>query len=224
MRDRSGPVRSFVVPIQAGVVLAVQKRGYVGYPLTFSIRTQGLEDGAPVVIERRAGGRWARVTGGTVRKNRAGMLGLLPKGNQNLRVTAQIGDQRFVCASRTVRVEKARRWTTARDTGRYSGTPEAAFRITRGGRELRDFRASVVTYCITNTGIGGTTLEGLAPVPRATIAPDGRFYGFSDQKGTVATVQAGSRGGRSPAPSSSRSASASAAERSASDASAQGAE
>ncbi len=80
MRDRSGPVRSFVVPIQAGVVLAVQKRGYVGYPLTFSIRTQGLEDGAPVVIERRAGGRWARVTGGTVRKNRAGMLGLLPKG------------------------------------------------------------------------------------------------------------------------------------------------
>ncbi len=192
----TGPVQSFVVRTQASVSLSVQGRGYVGYPLTFDVRTTGLEDDAPVVVERREATKWIRVTGATVRKNRAGTLGFLPKGTQTVRVTAQIGDQRFVSAPRTVRVATARKWSTVRDAGRYSGSPQASFSIARGGRELRGFRARVVTYCVTNTGTGGTTLTGLASVPRARIAPDGRFYGFSKREGTVATIQGRIRGHR----------------------------
>lgn len=188
-RYETGPVRSFVVRTQASLSLTAQARGYAGYPLTFGVTTQGLEDGAPVVIERRAGAGWVKVIGATVRKNRAGTPGILPTGTHTLRVTAQTGDQLLVSAPRTVKVETARRWTTARDAGRYAGSPEAAFRIATGGRELRDFRARVVTYCVTNVGIGGTTLKAIAPVPRARIAPDGRFYGFYERQGTVVTIQ-----------------------------------
>lgn len=193
----TGPVRSFVVRAQARLSLAVQARGYVGYPLTFSVRTAGLEDDAAVVVERRAGARWVRVTGTTVRENQTQQtLGFLPKGTHSVRVTAQLGDQSFVSGARTVRVDTPRKWTTARDAGRYTGSPEAAFRIARGGRELRDFRARVATYCVSITGIGGTTLKGVAVVKRARIAPDGRFYGFFEKAGTVTTIQGRIRRGR----------------------------
>lgn len=210
----TGPVRSFVVRTQASVGLAVQARGYVGYPLTFSVRTKGLEDGAPVVIERRAGARWVRVTGGTVRKNRAATLGLLPKGTQTVRVTALLGDQRFASSSRTVRVKTARKWTTVRAAGRYSGSPEASFRIAPGGRELRAFRASVVTYCVTNTGIGGTTLKGLAAVPRRGSRRTAASTASPRRSAPWRRFRVASKDGGSPAAWSSRSASASAAERS----------
>lgn len=192
----TGPVRSFVVRTRATLALAVPARGYVGYPLTFSLRTTGLADDAPVVIERRAGARWVKVAAATVRKDGAATLGFLPKGTQAVRATAQAGDQRFTSSSRTVAVQTARRWATVRDVGRYSGSPQASFSVAPRGRELRAFRARLVTYCITNTGIGGTTLTGVALVPKARIAPDGRFYGFSRSNGSIVTIQGRVQGRR----------------------------
>lgn len=185
----TGPVRSFVIRTQARVGLTVQARAYVGYPVPLGVQAKGLEDDAPVVVERRAGSQWRKVIGSTLRKGRAATLGFLPKGTQTLRVRAQIGDQEFVSSSRTVRVVSPRRWATVGAAGGYAGSPEATFRLARGGRELRDFRARVATYCVSATGSGGTILKGLASVPRAKVAPDGRFYGFSSREGTVATIQ-----------------------------------
>jgi hypothetical protein len=78
-----------------------------------------------------------------------------------------------------VKVVAARNWTTTHDNGDYRGKAEGAdlkLKVAARGRQLRDFDTEVTMFCVGPTIPDNHLMIGIAPVKRAKIAPDGRFY------------------------------------------------
>lgn len=177
--SETGPVRSFKLRGDIKLALKVQSRAFTGYPVVGALRLAGLPDDAPVAVQRRVGKVWRTVLRTTASDGSGEAILVLPRGRQRLRVQAQVGNQRATSPVRVVRVERARGWKTSRaDDGAYRGRGEGRgvrFRIAGRGRRLRAFSATVATFCPGPTVEQNRFLVGVAPLPRARIAPDGRF-------------------------------------------------
>jgi hypothetical protein len=168
-------VRSFVVHADLHLGLTVPKTAYGGYPVIASVRAGGVADGGTVTVQRRAGKKWKKVASTTIHHERGRIVLKLPRGRVPLRVTAVGG----VSHARVVKVVAARNWTTTHDVGSYRGKAEGAdltVKVAGGGRQLRDFDTEVTMFCVGPTIPDNHLMIGVAPVKRAKIAPDGRFY------------------------------------------------
>lgn len=183
-------VQSFTIKATVtGFSVSVPAKQYARYPITFSVRAGGVADGTPVVVERRSGSSWVPVRTlnlrpPTMQKGRGAPVGVLPLRTKAVRVSVQQGSDRSASAPAAVRVLAAKKWSTTRDGGRYAGGPRGQnqrLRIAAGGRELLGFSATISTSCVGPSTLPGqpiqtTVLDGVAPVSRAKISPDGRFY------------------------------------------------
>lgn len=197
----TSPVRRFVVRAAFDLRLKVQKRAYTGYPVILGLRAGGVPDDARVVVQRRAGRRWRKIASAGVFSESAEAVVVLPPGLQRLRLRAKVGDETGLSSTRTVRVSRARSWSTTRaDDGRYTGRAEGAeisLSVTQGGRVLRDFRSTVTALCIGPTVEQNRIAVLVAPVRKARIAPDGRFFAVARAgKATDVTLRGQLRRGR----------------------------
>jgi hypothetical protein len=168
-------VRSFVVHADLHLALTVPRTAYGGYPVVASVRAGGVPDGGKVTVQRRAGKQWKQVASTTVARERGQVVFKLPRGLVRLRLKAVGGTS----PARVVKVVAARNWTTTHDAGRYRGKAEGAdlkLKVAGGGRQIRDFNTEVTMFCVGPTIPDNHVMIGVAPVKRARIAPDGRFY------------------------------------------------
>lgn len=167
--------------------LRAPTRGFAGFPVVAALRAGGVPDGGTVSVERRAGRNWKRVASVLVLGGRGTVALVLPRGAQRLRMQAVVGAQAATSPVRAVRVVRPRGWSTSRrDDGRYRGQG-VALRVARAGRSLRGFSATVSTFCPgPNTFVTGT-----APLKRARIAPDGRFYALAHLGGETVVELSG---------------------------------
>lgn len=161
-QDEKGPVRSFFVrPTRIVARLSVPRRLYAGYPALLAVETSAEPGSAEVRLQYRRGATWRTfATHGFVSK-RTELVGTLPAGRHSVRALLAARSFSQVVATRTLTVRRAAgRSTSARDDGRYAArdrrerrTSTLTFRIANRGRTLRDFKASVTTFCV------GPTLE-----------------------------------------------------------------
>jgi hypothetical protein len=194
-------VRSFTVRAPIALKLAAQAKAYGGYPVIVALNATGVPDDARVALELARGGGWRRIGDTTVFRARAETVVMLPRGRQRLRAHAIVGDQDATSQSQTITVAPARGWRTShRDDGRYRGRSDAspvALRVARGGREVRAFQTHVQTLCIGPTVAQNHFIIGLAPVARAKVAPDGRFYALAHHgRETIVELRGRLRNGR----------------------------
>jgi hypothetical protein len=185
-------VRSFTVRAPVALKLAAQARAYGGYPVIVALDATGIPDDARVAVELARGGGWRRIAEATVFQARAEAVVTLPRGRQRLRAHALVGDQDATSQSKTITVARAGGWRTShRDDGRYRGRADASrveLRVVRSGREVRAFQTHVQTLCVGPTVAQNHFIIGLAPVARAKVAPDGRFYALAHH-GRETTVE-----------------------------------
>lgn len=194
----SSEPRRIVVRADVRAALRPGSAPYAGYPTFWSVTATGAPDGSAVTVERRAGTGWKRVGVATVDAARAEPVLTLPRGRQRLRATVTVGTQATTTAEVAVRVrpDRGKRRTSARSDGRWAGTRKApvTFRVADAGRRIRDLRATVTMVCpaVPAPGsVGGqiTTQAGVALVPSARIAPDGRFVGVIARDGASGLVR-----------------------------------
>jgi hypothetical protein len=172
-------VRSFVVHADLDLGLTVPKRAFRGYPVIASVHAGGVPDGGTVTVQRRAGRKWKKVASTTVHAQRGTVVFTLPRGRVRVRLKAVLGTQSATSPVRAVKVVRARGWTTTHDVGRYRGKAEGAdltLNVGGGGRQIRDFNTEVTMFCVGPTIPDNHFMIGVAPVKRAKVAPDGRFY------------------------------------------------
>lgn len=187
-------VRSFAVRTTLRLALAVPKRAFGGYPIVAPLRAAGVPDGGKVTVQRRAGRRWKRVASATVLQERGSVVFKLPNGRQRVRLKAVVGTQGGTSPVRVVRVARARAWSTTHDAGPYRGRAEGAkltLTVAAGGRQIRDFQTDVSMFCVGPTPADNHILIGVAPVKRARIAPDGRFYSRTKHGSSTVIVLSG---------------------------------
>jgi hypothetical protein len=196
----TSPVRSFAVHATLGLRLAVPKRAYAGYPIIATAHAAGVPDGGQVTVQRRAGRRWKRVAVAEIRDEQGTVVFTLRKGRRRVRLKATVGTQTGTSPVRTVKVVRARGWSTTGDVGHYRGKAEGArldLDVAGGGRQIRDFKTEVSMFCVGPTPPQNRTLIGIAPVKRAKVAPDGRFYARSKHgSSTVIELRGRIRRGR----------------------------
>jgi hypothetical protein len=179
-----GPVRMFVLRAKGKPSLRPPKRAFAGYPFAVSLALPGLVDGAPVRVQRRVGKGWRDAARTIVLGGKGEAVLVLRAGKTRLRVVAKAGDQLLTSTARKLTVAQPRRWSTsAADDGSYRGRPggerSVRLRVTRGGREIRGFRAYVAMLCPGLTGGQLTTQIGTAATGRIKVAPDGSFLGVA---------------------------------------------
>jgi hypothetical protein len=192
---RSFRVRAFDLGVK------VQRRAFTGYPVILGLRAGGVPNDAKVSVQRRAGNRWKTIASAGVFSESAEAVVILPRGRQRLRLRARVGDEIRLSAVRTVRVSRARSWSTTRaDDGRYTGRAESSkisLRVARGGRVIRDFRSTVTALCLGPTVEQNRIAVLLAPLGKARIAPDGRFFAAARAgQATDVTIRGRLRRGR----------------------------
>jgi hypothetical protein len=172
-------VRRFDVRATLKLRLKAPRRAYGGYPILASVGAAGVPDGGKVAVQRRAGRKWKRVASATVLHERGSVVFKLPRGRARLRLKAVVGTQSAVSPARLVKVVRASGWTTTHDVGSYRGKAEGArldLKVAAGGRQIRDFDTEVTMFCVGPTIPDNHLMIGVAPVKRARVAPDGRFY------------------------------------------------
>jgi hypothetical protein len=175
----TSPVRRFDVRTTLKLRLSVPRKAFGGYPIVASVGAGGVPDGGKVTVQRRAGRKWKRVASTTARRERGSVVFKLPKGHLRVRVKAVVGTQSAVSPVRRINVVRARGWTTTHDVGSYRGKAEGArldLKVAGGGRQIRDFQTAVTMFCVGPTIPDNHLMIGVAPVKRARVAPDGRFY------------------------------------------------
>ena len=174
------PVWNFTVRVELDLALSVQKKGYAGYPIVATLKARGVPSGAKVTVERRAGRSWKRATSARVFGERGYVVLALPRGRQRVRLKATVGTETVASPERVIRIVRPAHWTTSRrDDGSYRGQAESkpvALKVAAAGRQIRKFAAQVSTFCPGPTPDQNTFLIALAPIKRAKVAPDGRFY------------------------------------------------
>ena len=142
----------------------------------------GAPDGTTAVVQRRSGSQWRSAGTATVLGGEAEAAIVLPRGDQQIRVSLAIGDQQVTSAARRVKVRRARAGAPGARRRALPGEGRRALvrlKVTGRGRQLRDFRAYVPMLCPGVTAGQFTTQIGTAIVRRAKIAPDGRFVAVS---------------------------------------------
>jgi hypothetical protein len=195
-----GPVSSFTIAaVQATMTTTAPKRPYAGYPF-YAQLSSDLPDGTEVALERDG----ARV-GTPIPVRTSGGKASVPvtvgKGKAQLQFRVVAGGQTGQSSPPvTVTGRKTGTWsTTKRDDGAYKGPGKilTTFKVAGKGRELRNFRAQVSTFCI--GGLDPTTnrvVVSLALVKRIRVAPDGRFLSVTKVSETDVVVSGRLRKGK----------------------------
>lgn len=177
-----GPVRTLRIAVQAAPTVALRWKPWAGYGVVADVKAAGVPEGAAVTVQRRAGGAWSDLASGAVASGAAAIDVVLPKGGATaVRVVIVVGDQRIEGAPTelTVRKPGRARSTSRKDDGVWRGTSSSkaavTFKVRGAGREIRDLAGKITALC--PAAVPGqfiAQLEAFA-VPRARIAPDGRF-------------------------------------------------
>jgi hypothetical protein len=189
-----GPVRRFVLRSRAQVRLGSPGSVYAGFAVIVPVKLSGVPNGTPARLQRRAGARWRTIARGEAVEEQAEIVVRLPRGSQQLRVVATVGDDDVLSPVRRVRVRPARRWRTrGADDGSYAGRPggeqSVRFTVTDSGRTIRGFKAFVAMLCPGVTPGTFTTQIGTSVVNRIRVAPDGRFVGVRTSRRTAMRVR-----------------------------------
>jgi hypothetical protein len=188
----TGPVRSFVIRAAAAKLrVAVQGRAYAGYPIAIGLQAPGVPNGSAAVLERASGKDYGTLFSGKVSAAKAETIASLPPGRVRLRWRVTRGAQTDVSPVATVRVTRASGWTTSeRDDGTYkSAKGNVTFSVAGRGRTIRKFNASLTAFCIGPTIADNRLIAAVAPVPRAKVAPDGRFLVVYKPSSTTITLR-----------------------------------
>lgn len=188
----TGPVRRFVIRAAAAKLrVAVQGHAYVGYPITIGLQAPGVPDGAAAVLERAAGKGYKTLYSGKVSGAKAEAIASLKAGKARLRWRVTRGAQIDVSPVATVRVTRPSGWTTSsRDDGSYrSSKGTVTFSVAERGRTIRKFNANLTAFCIGATIADNRLIAAVAPVPRAKVAPDGRFLVVYKPSSTTITLR-----------------------------------
>ncbi len=188
----TGPVRSFVIRAGASQLrVAVQDRAYAGYPIAIGLRAPGVPNGSPAVLERASANGFKTLFSGKVSAAKAETIASLPVGRVRLRWRVTRGDQTDVSPLATVRVTRASGWTTTgRDDGSYrSAKGDVTFSVAGRGRTIRKFNANLTAFCVGPTIDTNRLIAAVAPVPRAKVAPDGRFLVVYKRSSTTITLR-----------------------------------
>jgi hypothetical protein len=184
----AAPVRRIEIVVNAKPVVTPPRRAYGGYIAFYRVALAGVPDGAEVILQRRAKGRWRGAGVGFASDEVAEVGASLPAGRQRIRAVVTIGGSRAAGAARSYKVRKARNWRTgARDDGRYTGELSLKLRVSGDGRTVRGFEMDVPTLCPGITPGTFTTEIGNAFLPAAHIAPDGTFAAAVAVGGGAAT-------------------------------------
>jgi hypothetical protein len=95
-----------------------------------------------------------------------------------------------------VRAGELNGWlASAYSPGAYRGKSEGAdlkLKVAAGGRQVRGFQTEVTMFCVGPTIPDNHLMIGEAPVKRAKIAPDGRFYA-RDKHGSSTVIELSGR-------------------------------
>jgi hypothetical protein len=188
----TGPVRSFVIrAAPAKLRVAVQGRAYAGYPIAIGLQAPGVANGSAAVLERASGKVYKTLYSGKVSAAKAETIVTLPAGRARLRWGVTRGAQTDVSTVASVRVTRASGWTTsARDDGNYrSAKGNVTFSVVNRGRTVRRFNASLTAFCVGATIADNRLIAAVAPVPRAKVAPDGRFLVVYKPSSTTVTLR-----------------------------------
>ena len=194
----AAPVRRVEVVVDAKPVVKPPARAYGGFPAFYGVALAGVPDGSAVRLERRVSGRWRTAGTGSASGEAAEVAATLPAGRRRLRAVVVVGGSEATGPARTVRVRRARGWTTGRrDDGRYTGALRMELRVAGEGRTVRGFGMDVAMLCPGIVPGQFTTQIGRAVVQKVRIAPDGTFAGAAVQGGdTAAEVRGKVRDGR----------------------------
>lgn len=174
-------VRSFRIAVQATPRVGLASRAYAGYAVVANVQAEGAPDGASVSIQRESAGTWSELAAGTLVGGAAALDVTLPKaGPARIRAVVVVGDQRLEGEPTAVSVGGAgKRTVTAKSYGQWRGKTSSGaavtFRIRPGGTEIRDFGGKITALC--PAAVPGQFIPQLEvfAVPRARLAPDGRF-------------------------------------------------
>lgn len=176
-----GPVRTLRIALQVEPTVTLRSAAWAGYGVVADVQADGVPDGASVVLRGQLKDRFVDLASGVVVSGAASVDLLFPAaGTVPLIAVVVVGDQRLEGAGVPVQVRRPTRWaTTRRDDGAWRGTTSSkapiTFRVRRGGREIRNVAGKITALC--PAAVPGQfipQLEAFA-VPRARVAPDGRF-------------------------------------------------
>jgi len=192
-QDEKGPVRSFVVrPTRIIAKLVAPRHLYAGYPALLAVKTKAKPGSADVLLQYRRQGKWVTFARHAFVTDRTELIGKLPAGRHRLRAVLSAASYGQTIARRTVVVSRAssRRSTSSRDDGRYiarnsreRAKSTLSFRVTAGGGLLRDFKASVTTFCFGPTSEDNHLYVATALLRKVRIAPDGSITGYLATRG-----------------------------------------
>ena len=162
----------------------VPKRLYAGYLAPFVVTAgKAALGGARVRLERRAKGRWRKLTEEPYRTDGTELLAKLPAGRHRVRASIVADGRRLAASTRQVNVRRGgRRSTSARDDGSYgvrkrSDKFRLRFAVRGGGTVLRRLNASVLQFCVGATPGDNRLNIGVAQLRSVRIAPDGSVVG-----------------------------------------------
>lgn len=202
-RPETASVRSFVVRSSVTGKLKVPRRSYGGYLGIFALESEAKLSGAKVALQRRTRGRWKTVVTESYRLDRTELIASLPAGRQKVRALVIAGTRKLAVATRTLTVRRpGRRSTSRRDNGRYAARRASAnstlsFKVTGGGSTLRNFRASVTTFCFGPTLPDNRLALAFAVLDKVRVAPDGSVVGLlKTRKGAREVLHGRLRNGR----------------------------
>ena len=190
----TGPVRRIVLRSTASLAIRRPVAPYAGFPRILKLELAGLPDGTATVVERKSGSRWRRAGSATALGEQGEAVVTLPRGRATLRVRATLGEETITSAPLVVVVRRGTRWSTvARDAGPYTGTAggnrSVRLKVTRRGREVRDFEAFVAMTCPGVQPGQFTTQVGSAKIGKAKVDPDGRFVAAAKRSGSSMRIR-----------------------------------
>lgn len=177
-----GPVRSLRIAVQTTPTLRLRWKPWAGYGVVAEVQAPGAPDGTEVVVRGQVTDRLVDLATGVLTGGRASVDLVLPKaGTAMLLPVVVVGDQRIEGNLNAVQVGKpgAKRSTTRRDDGPWRGTTSSkaplTFRVRGAGREIRDLAGKITALC--PAAVPGQFISQLEvfAIPRARLAPDGRF-------------------------------------------------
>jgi hypothetical protein len=148
----TGPVRRIVLRSAAPLAIRRPAAPHAAFPRILKLVLAGLPDGTTAVVERKSGARWRRAASATALGDQGDAVVTLPRGRATLRVRATVGEETVTSAPLVVVVERGTRWSTSArddgaDKGTAGGTRPVRLKVTRRGREIRDFHAFVAMTC-----------------------------------------------------------------------------
>ena len=190
----TAPVRRIVLRSTASLAIRRPVAPYAGFPRILKLELAGLPDGTTAVVERKSGSRWRRAGSVTALGGQGEAVVTLPRGRATLRVRATLGEETVTSPPLVVVVRRGMRWSTsARDVGAYAGTAggnrSVRLKVTRRGREIRNFEAFVAMTCPGVRPGQFTTQIGTAKIAKARVGPDGRFVAAATRNGSTMRIR-----------------------------------